>query len=551
MLRPSTFSIEYDTSRLELINHTEGGITGWSRTGLNMLWIGDENTNFNGTMIELKFRVLNDAAGGDASVTLKCSEGDVADHDENMYYPIIVSGKVHVDAGDPAHVHTLTATEAVPSTCAVEGNIAYWTCSGCGKLFSDAEGTNEITAADTVVAKLPHTPSEKDDFIENEVEAGCETEGGYDVVVYCAKCGAEISRTHKTIAPLGHLWGDWTESKEAKCTEKGEETRVCGRDETHIETRETLAKGHTPGEAVRENEVAAGCETAGGYDEVVYCTECGAEISRTHKTIASLGHLWGDWTESKEAKCTEKGEETRVCGRDETHTQTRVIPALGHDWGEWVVTKEPAVGETGERYHTCNRCNETEYQVIPALPSVVVIFDEIPFDDVAKKDYFYDAVVWAYNSAPQIAAGVSDTKFAPEGTLTREQALTFIWRAKGCPEPTSTENPFVDVSESDYFYKAVLWAVEKGITKGVDETHFAPKSKCTTAHLITFLYRCLGIGQDGWNGDAEAWARREGLLEGLDYEAGTKVPCKRADAVLLLYRELGKPAEDDFIVVFD
>ena len=109
-----------------------------------------------------------------------------------------------------------------------------------------------------------------------------------------------------------------------------------------------------------------------------------------------------------------------------------------------------------------------------------------------KDDYCYDAVLWAVNHEPQITNGTSANTFSPEATCTRAQAVTFLWRAMGCPEPTSTNNPFVDVKPSDYFYKPVLWAVEKGITNGMDATHFDPTSTCTRGQAVTFLWRAEG-----------------------------------------------------------
>ena len=170
---------------------------------------------------------------------------------------------------------------------------------------------------------------------------------------------------------------------------------------------------------------------------------------------------------------------------------------------------------------------------------------ENPFTDISPDDYFYDAVLWAYYADPQVTAGISKTKFGPGSTVTRGQAVTFLWRAVGCPEPTATVNPFVDVKESDYYYKPVLWAVEKGITVGTNATHFSPKGTCSTAHILTFLYRAMGIGDNGWYKEAEAWARNDGLLDGLDLVVDQKTMCPRADVVLFIYREMNKTAEPE------
>ena len=94
--------------------------------------------------------------------------------------------------------------------------------------------------------------------------------------------------------------------------------------------------------------------------------------------------------------------------------------------------------------------------------------------------------------------------------------------------------------EGQYYYKAVLWAVEKGITVGTDAAHFTPSQTCSTAHILTFLYRTMGVGEDGWYAVAEAWAKGAGLLEGLEIEVAPGVECPRCDVVFLLCRALLK-----------
>ena len=163
-----------------------------------------------------------------------------------------------------------------------------------------------------------------------------------------------------------------------------------------------------------------------------------------------------------------------------------------------------------------------------------------PFVDVFEDDYYYDAVLWAYYAEPQVTNGIDATHFGPANTVTRGQAVTFLWRAMGCPEPTSTDNPFEDVTVGKYYYMAVLWAVEKGITNGTDATHFTPNQTCSTAHIITFLYRTMGIGDNGWYQIAEAWAKGAGLLDGLDITVAPKVDCPRCDVVLFLFRQLAE-----------
>ena len=109
------------------------------------------------------------------------------------------------------------------------------------------------------------------------------------------------------------------------------------------------------------------------------------------------------------------------------------------------------------------------------------------FVDVKASDYFYDAVLWAAEKG--ITGGTSATTFNPNGICTRAQAVTFLWRAAGSPAPKSTAMPFTDVAADSYYEQAVLWAVENGITKGTSDTTFSPNATCSRAQIVTFLWR--------------------------------------------------------------
>ena len=111
---------------------------------------------------------------------------------------------------------------------------------------------------------------------------------------------------------------------------------------------------------------------------------------------------------------------------------------------------------------------------------------ENPFTDVKEGKYYYDAVLWAVENG--ITSGTSETTFGPKDPCTRAQILTFIWIAAGRPEPETTENPFKDVKENKYYYKAVLWGVENGITSGIAPDEFGTNNTCTRAQIVAFLY---------------------------------------------------------------
>ena len=171
---------------------------------------------------------------------------------------------------------------------------------------------------------------------------------------------------------------------------------------------------------------------------------------------------------------------------------------------------------------------------------------ENPFTDISKNDYFYDAVLWAADKG--ITSGVTDTLFAPNASCTRAQMVTFLWRANGSPKATGV-NPFTDVSADAYYYDAVLWAAEKGITSGTTATTFSPDAVLTRGQTVTFLWRANGspavsggsfsdVAADAYYAKAVAWAVAEGITAGT---GGSKfspdAPCTRAQIVTFLYRD--------------
>ena len=168
------------------------------------------------------------------------------------------------------------------------------------------------------------------------------------------------------------------------------------------------------------------------------------------------------------------------------------------------------------------------------------------FVDVAEDSYYYDAVKWAVENG--ITNGVDETHFAPNASCTRAQMVTFLWRAAGEPEPTITATAFTDVDESAYYYKAVLWAYENGITLGTSDTTFSPNATVTRAQSVTFLFRALSGAagaenpfedvKDGtYYADAVKWAYENGITLGTsDTMFSPENDCLRAQIVTFLYR---------------
>ena len=170
-----------------------------------------------------------------------------------------------------------------------------------------------------------------------------------------------------------------------------------------------------------------------------------------------------------------------------------------------------------------------------------------PFTDVYESDYYYDAVLWAVENG--VTNGTSATTFNPNMAVSRAQMVTFLWRAHGSPKATST-NPFTDVSTSDYYYDAVLWAVANGVTNGTSATTFGPDMAVTRAQAVTFQWRAAGspvvsgssfgdVATDAYYANSVTWAVANGITNGT---SGTTfspdVVVSRAQAVTFLYREL-------------
>ena len=173
------------------------------------------------------------------------------------------------------------------------------------------------------------------------------------------------------------------------------------------------------------------------------------------------------------------------------------------------------------------------------------------FIDVKTTDYFYNSVKWAVGK--NITNGTSSTTFSPYKSCTRAEIVTFLWRAAGSPEPTTTRNPFRDVNAVTHssYYKAILWASQKGITSGTSSTAFSPDQVCTRAQIVTFLYRYAGQPSGYYSNPfkdvgatseasyykAILWAVGKGITTGTS--ATTFSPyasCNRAEAVTFLYR---------------
>ena len=180
-----------------------------------------------------------------------------------------------------------------------------------------------------------------------------------------------------------------------------------------------------------------------------------------------------------------------------------------------------------------------------------------PFYDVNGTDWFYSAVMWAYYNTPQVTNGKDESHFAPKASCTRAQVVTFLWRAAGRPEPSGSVKQFSDVPKNNsyaYCYDAILWAVENGITKGTDATHFSPNATVTRAQFVTFLWRYAGepapknmscsfndVNANAFYYKAVLWAVENGVTTGktaTQFAPGTT--CTRCEVAAFMFRAFSK-----------
>ena len=178
-------------------------------------------------------------------------------------------------------------------------------------------------------------------------------------------------------------------------------------------------------------------------------------------------------------------------------------------------------------------------------------FPDLPnsFSDLAPSDFCYDAVMWAVGR--DITGGIGNYTFGPNLPCTRAQAVTFLWRAAGSPEPETRAMPLTDVPVGSYYYNAVLWAIENGITEGTSDTMFSPDATCSRAQIVTFLWRAGGspaasgnsaftdVASDAYYAAAVIWAEKNDITGGIGGGLfGSNNDCTRGQIVTFIYRSV-------------
>ena len=345
---------------------------------------------------------------------------------------------------------TLTKTEAKAATCTEAGNNAYWSCSGCGKYFSDENGTTEIAKDSWVLKALGHDWSNRNGI--------------------CARCDAKCTETHQpgTTCPVCHKYTTYPYVPGAPTYPA---TAPAAPNGTVTVSPANASKGTNVTVTVKPNE---------GYElgSLAVKDASGNLLPLTDLGNGKFGFVMPASKVSVEANFVKSAVSTGFAD----------VPANAFfaDAVKWAVDKGVTNGLTDTMFGPYEPC--TRGQIITFLwraagspePKTTVSFADVP-----AGSYYAKAVAWAIENG--ITNGVTDTTFAPDATCTRGQSVTFLYRAlKGSAGATSS---FVDVPTNAFYADAVGWAVSGKVTDGTSNTTFSPDDNCTRGQIVTFLFR--------------------------------------------------------------
>ena len=448
-----------------------------------------------------------------------------------------VCGYVITPATGHLCVDHLTKVEAKAATCTAEGNKEYYKCT-CGKLYWDDDAFDEITGSDSAV--IPALGHDWKDATCTDPKT-------------CSRCGATDG------AALGHSWKDATCTAPKTCDRCGAtDGSALGHDYdmTQWGYKESDGHAHVCKRDPAHHDTAVAHTSSGPATSTTpeTCTVCGYVIAPATGGGSTGGGDGGVITYAITASAGEGGKISpsgKVSAARNSNKTFTMTADEGYEIAD-VVVDGKSVGAV-ERY---------AFEQIRANHTIHVTFAQTidegetplgpnPFTDVPEDSYYEDAVLWAVNKG--ITSGTSATTFAPDGICTRAQAVTFLWRAAGSPAPETSAMPFADVPGGSWYYDAVLWAVEQGITSGTSATTFAPDLNCTRAQIVTFLWRTAGspavsgsaafddVAADAYYAQAVKWAEADGITSGIgDGLFGSDNDCTRAQIVTFIYRYMEK-----------
>ena len=386
--------------------------------------------------------------------------------------------------------------------------------------------------------------AEGGEFITVEDDVVSAIHGGTAKIVYTLPNNKDVEVVCDITSKVTeHLWDEGEITKAPTLKENGEKLYHCTLcDKTKTEKLDKLVEceEHTwnDGEITKE-------PTYTEEGKALFtCTVCGKTEERVVEKLSCTDHKWDDGEVTKEPTYEAEGEKLFTCencGETKTEPMEKLV-CTKHKWDDGEVTKEPTYEAEGEKLFTCENCGKTKTETIAKL------IPENPFEDIGDNDWFRDPVLWAY--ANGITGGIAANLFGPHESCTRGQVVTFLWAAAGKPAPTSDYNPFTDVVETDYFYKAVLWAVENGITKGIAEDLFGPAQACTRGQIVTFLWAAhnrpvptlsenpfIDFDSSAYYYQPVLWAVENEITTGIgDGMFGPENICTRCQIVTFLYK---------------
>ena len=407
--------------------------------------------------------------------------------------------------------------KGTPKTCTEDGTIDYYRCKKCGNMYKDERASILITKDDLV-----------DKCTGHDLQPGTDLVGSIsqDNLKLLAKTiGLSTPQIVQMIRDgtfdLDHIIGMIKIKDIDHCSDDTYHWLGCQRcGKTLEDLRDEL---NSAGFEINEKWYELSRKTAhtGGTatcTEKAVCDECG-------DAYGELGAHRYDAVVTAPT-CTQNGYTKHTCSScKDSYTDNETVKT-GH-----II-----------KYGVCEKCN--------------MRFSN-PFYDVNGTDWFYSAVMWAYYNTPQVTNGKDESHFAPKASCTRAQVVTFLWRAAGRPEPSGSVKQFSDVPKTNsyaYCYDAILWAVENGITKGTDATHFSPNATVTRAQFVTFLWRYAGepapknmscgfndVNANAFYYKAVLWAVENGVTTGktaTQFAPGTT--CTRCEVAAFMFRAFSK-----------
>lgn len=407
--------------------------------------------------------------------------------------------------------------KGTPKTCTEDGTIDYYRCKKCGNMYKDERASILITKDDLVDKCTGHDLHPGTDALnlsKDNLKQFANKNLGLSIVQI-------VQMIRDGTFDLDHIIGMIKIKDIDHCSDDTYHWLGCQRcGKTLEDLRDEL---NSAGFEINEKWYELSRKTAhtGGTatcTEKAVCDECGDAYGElgAHRYDAVV----------IAPTCTQNGYTKHTCsGCKDSYTDNETVKT-GH-----II-----------KYGVCEKCN--------------MRFSN-PFYDVNGTDWFYSAVMWAYYNTPQVTNGKDESHFAPKASCTRAQVVTFLWRAAGRPEPSGSVKQFSDVPKNNsyaYCYDAILWAVENGITKGTDATHFSPNATVTRAQFVTFLWRYAGepapknmscsfndVDANAFYYKAVLWAVENGVTTGktaTQFAPGTT--CTRCEVAAFMFRAFSK-----------